>query len=180
MTITRKPLIPDFFNSVYQGYATNYINKNMWRMRSCVGDFDDAMSLACLCFYDCRKRYGNKVSNQAHFMSLYKRNLACWITECANYDTKFTDTLQQYQSTYKDEVAPEATLSAALGEASSELKLVLQMIIDAPAEVLSVFRGDLNGKKRGIDLFFLRAVTTCGIPAGHAGKLQSELLNILS
>lgn len=174
----RRPILPDFPNSPFEGYATNYLQRNFWKVQHIFGDFEDAMSEAQVIFYECRKMYGAKVNSQAHFMALYKQMISCYFIDWAKFDSAERSVLPTED--IEPSISSEATLSCLLREASSELKVVLKMVLDAPADVAETFRKEFNGSRKGVDRFFLKAVQACGLPDERASFLQEELMGLLS
>ena len=77
----RRPILPEFYGSVFEGYATNYVKSNFWRVAASALDFEEAMAEACYCYYDTRMRYGRTIVSMSNFMYLYKRALSIWFTE---------------------------------------------------------------------------------------------------
>jgi hypothetical protein len=177
--MNRKPLIPDFENSVFEGYAVNFVQKNFWRVQHlCGGEMEDAVSEAKLVFYACRRLYGARVNSLSHFMSLYKRMLYTWFADWSNEDSNDRQMLERCEK--EPTCSPEASLTVLLSEASQELKQVLNIIISAPEDVAKVLRADLDGAVGGIDKFFLRAAQFAGVRSEKTPALQNELLHLLS
>jgi len=175
-SLQKTVLLPDFPNSPFQGYAVNYLNKHFWRVQVIFGDFEDALSEACLVYYECRRLYGSRVTTRAHFMALYKRMMHSWFTDWANYDTK----VRNYHNNLTDAeeiTEPEANLTALLNDASGELKTVLQVIINAPSEIAATLRDDA---KRGVDRFFQHAAELAHVPPDHVPQLKTELYSLLT
>lgn len=173
--LARKPLLPDFEGSVFEGYAVNYVDRNLWRVEYGLGSREDAVSEAKLVYYLCRQRYGAKVQNRKHFMALYKRMISTWFTDWSNWDTREKSLQTSYPQ--PESSSQEGPLMILLNEASSELKNVVQLIINAPAEILSVLREE---SKQGADLFFSKAVELSGISREKVPALQQELERLLT
>jgi hypothetical protein len=180
--MVRKPILPEFYGSVFEGYATNYVHRNFWRVAASALDFEEAMAEACYCYYDCRMRYGRTTNSAAQFMSLFKRALSIWFTDWSNWDTRQRAVLPTKD--IEPSISGNATLAAALAHASKELSQVLNLILTAPADLLTDLRRDI---KKTVDddrtqctKVFNRAVIQAGLPKEMAPKLQQELMELLS
>lgn len=170
----RRPLLPEYRDSPYEGYAIKWLERNYWRFAKTVGSWEDAVSEAALVYYSCRQRYGDRVENRAHFMALFKRCILSRFTDLANTETKTLAKEKHCKKAPKVTTGFEGNLLVKLREASSELKDVLKIIFDAPGELAEVLQTDIAD-----GLSFLRnAIAKCG----HKEKsevIESELKELL-
>ena len=176
----RKPVLPDFHKSVYEGYATNYVSKNFWRVAASALDFEEAMAEACYCFYDCRMRYGRDINSHAQFMSLYKRALEIWFHDWSNWDYRQRAVLPEKDIELT--IPADATLATSLSGAGKELTKVLRFLLTAPTDLLEDLRRDVNksdDEQTQCMKVFQRAVILVGLPSSIAPRLQEELMNLL-
>jgi hypothetical protein len=189
MAADRKPVLPEFYGSVFEGYACNYFRSNFWRFQHSIGDFDDAMAEAALVYCECRRLYGAKVNSLPHFMALYKRTMYCWFTDWSNWDSRQREMIDPYQ---QYEYSPDETSSkiavtfqepgvvALLKGASCELLSVVKLILDSPKEILEILGNGQKDKDEDPDLFFRNAVQYCGYAKEQAPILKEELLHLLT
>jgi len=177
--VQRKVLLPEFYNSSYEGWAVNYLDKNFWKFQESIGTFEDALAEASLVFYECRRLYGARATTGAHFMSLFKRMMVSWFTDWALYDSKQREIAELYEVLAKRNKAvySEGGLAVLIRDGSTELQQVIGLILNAPQEVLVVLRKDV---KDGLDAFFTHAVEFCGLPKASAPALEEELRELLS
>ena len=166
----RKVILPDFPGSCFEGYAVNYCNTNYWKFAKTIGSLEDAVSEAKVCYYDCRRLYGDKVENQKHFMALYKRCMWSWFADWATYDYKVNKVEKEYMLTFDETTFSDGDLAVKLREASQELKQVLNLILNGPSEIVSVLKKE--------EKFFERAADYCGLEKDQVEVLQQELLSI--
>ena len=178
--MTRAPLLPEYKNSVFEGYAITYLHKNYWKFQHTIGDWEDACQEACWAYYYCRRKYGATVENIRHFMSLYKRCLSTWFIDWATWTSKVKEGEAYYAEHAKrqsESTCSEAELALILRDASNELKEVVNAIFETPSEVLVTLSTDLRS---GIDLFFQKIVVYCGFPLQKAPELEAELRDRLT
>jgi len=113
-------------------------------------DYEDCLQEAKYIFCKVKKKYGNTGSPQ-HFMQLFKTS---WTREFADLSTVNTKQrhvvsehrLQDEDYEYSDECSllagdfdNDGMLAIMIEQAPSEVKLVLQLFLTAPVEVLDLF-----------------------------------------
>jgi hypothetical protein len=135
-------------------------------------EHDDAMSEACIVFYECRRLYGGKIKNNAHFMALFKCMMFSWFTDWAKYDSALRAAINQIEDPRSALVGPEGRVAVKLRDAGAELKSVLRIIFEAPKEVFEILRMDSTD-------FFTKAVELAGVPIDRAPTLEHELRTLL-
>lgn len=174
-TIKRPWLLPDFKNSPYEGYAVRYLKPNFWRFSRIVGTWADAMSEAAIAYYRCRRKYGAVVENPGHFMALYKTVLFTHFTDLANRSTKDALKHEAYANSRQPRVTIgfDGNIGAKLKGASVELKKVLGVIFQGPAEVVGIIGSDARN-------FFKNAILRGGANVDNAQALEYELRSLLS
>lgn len=131
------------WNGAFENWSRAYVAKNFWRVRSLFGSEEDAVQECAVIFTRCLNYYADKVDNPAWMMALYKRAVANDFHTFALKD-------QQARSVGTPLADPDATLPeipdysagplfAQLAvDASGELRQVLTMIANAPAEMLEI------------------------------------------
>jgi hypothetical protein len=104
------------------------------------------MQEARIVYLDCVMRYAARVDNAAWFMSLYQRALYTRFTDLAYEDTKHKEAALMCDVVSDDgpsieqvgELANEGELRVLVRQASSEVRAVLSLLINAPTEILEV------------------------------------------
>jgi len=126
--------------SPFEAYARNFSRLNYWRVRASVGSLEDCLQ-ECACKWTyCRNLYANSVNNAAWFMSLYKLGLASTFNSLAAKDAKArTMVVESVEPWWEPPDHQEGPLLVSLAGASNELRAVLAMLADAPAEALDCF-----------------------------------------
>jgi hypothetical protein len=152
------------------GWTQKHISMNGWRT-SRTHDQNDLIQEAFFIFDKCIKRYvthyedfNNKpAGSPAHFMSLYMNAWNNRFTDLVRYEKKiqrsttFSDTIYENDESEDDEhhvinlipaCAEDSSLTLKIREASSEIKTVLSLFMDAPSELvdLAMSSWKKNGK----------------------------------
>jgi hypothetical protein len=92
------------------------------------------MQSCALDWVDCRNRYALQVNNPAWFMSLYKKTVFSTFNTNSIKDYRMRNLQLDPEDTTEYQAGPALAL---LTGASKELKAVLSMLADAPAEALA-------------------------------------------
>jgi hypothetical protein len=119
------------------------VRRHYWRVAEHFATPEDALAECALIWCRCLRKYEHSVDNPAWFMSLYTRAVSNDFTTYARVATQ-RRALICYARSEDDEVVQDqgATddnlgyLLTLLGDASAELRQVLGMLANAPAEVL--------------------------------------------
>ncbi len=119
----RLKFIPRFTGAI-EGWATNYINKNYWRIEA-QHDFDDLLQDAYLYFLICVNRYPY-VIEPAHFMALFKR---CFINHI-NSLARQSSPIEAINILTLINPDNYGYLTVLLNEAPEEIKCLLRTIFD--------------------------------------------------
>jgi hypothetical protein len=168
-------VVPEWEGSAYQKMAKNYCYKHSWRVRHVLGDYDDCLSQCCLWYYSCIQFYKGKLNSPSHLMTLYRLWIQGQFNDLSTRDTNNRDVVQ-----YKHEpvVVPEGDLEIKLQGASSELKQVLNIMFNAPQEVMEILRKDCQSYSP--KQFFRRVVEYTGLAGTKTPELAKELQKLLS
>lgn len=139
-----------------EGYATNYISAQMWRMPRHM-EFSDLMQEAYVVYLRCVARY--QVEEAKHFMALFKRALC---TEITDLSVKATKQRQEVLSCAADDehtdFAPEAlpgdmdnngALLVAIRQMPREVSTIVALFLSAPQELLDLASAAWNSRQRG-------------------------------
>ena len=152
------------FDPVWDGalrnYARSYVRKNLWRLsRTC--DEADAMQEAWIVYERCARKYSAHIDNMAWFMGLYKRSLAGRIADLATNDTRYrtvsgdvlSDVVDEDAAPFEmiGELANAGELAVHAAQAPSEVREVLALLFNAPAEIMELVAAAFKGRgQRGV------------------------------
>lgn len=180
MNPPRKFLIPEWDGSVYQKWAYRYCQTNLWRVSQHLGsDMEDVMAQAALIYVICRQRYGATVNSAKHFMYCYQLYLRMEFNTYALKDGKGRKAKEGVKESLKikeQDSNLEVDFNLKLSNASSELKQVLEIMFNAPTEVMDTIRKDMTSiSSKG---FWSRVLEYCKITTSPA-KLEKELEELL-
>lgn len=152
-------------------FAANYTRKNYWKIRNIVDSEEDAMSECRLMYAECRHRYAHSVNSPKQFMYLYRMAVVGRFIDLAKRDTRRRTLLENYQPATVSSVNDTVSLGLRLRSASQELRTVICILQNAPAEALQVMLS-----KRNDPVFMFRSIMkTIGITNTTAEKLLAEL-----
>ena len=158
-------------------WARGYGERNLWRVQHAIGnDIEDFMSEAALTYVEVRIRYGASVKNAAHFMYLYKRGLSNWVHDLSHKDNKIKIGLSKV-SPNEPTAQHTGDLEIALSRSSSELKEVLNIILNAPKEIMDVVQADIGNPTA--KQFWYSVVNYLGIKQEKSKELMQELNTLL-
>ena len=142
--------IPEFKGPI-QGWSINYCRQNYWRVQRSM-PWEDLMQEVYIVFLRCRNKYG-KLEEAKHFMALFKTAWTRQFTTFANLDTEGRFIVEMAPAR-EDAEAPEAVgdtshdgeLSLMLKQAPREVTMVLNLLLNAPTEILDIALSGWNGK----------------------------------
>lgn len=126
------------WHGLYENWSKKWVNKNYWRVATTIGTKEDAVQQCAEVFFRCRNKYGLAPIEPSHFMALYK---VAVMREWGRLSLKDASVREHIKLA---EIEPSGVdynagaLSAAYATASWELKHVMEIIVEAPAEVLKV------------------------------------------
>lgn len=173
----RKPIIDEWEGSAFQKWAKNFCAKNQWRVAHVFGEYEDCLAECTYMFFICKERYGATVNSEKHFMYMYK----LWVTmEWNKFAVKDGNIRKLHQSIPDVEptIESDANLAVTLSEASSELREVLKIMINAPQELMDVLRSETTSYS--LKQFFNKVVEHLGISKAKSTALVKELEQLLS
>ena len=175
--------------SPYNQFAKNYAYRNLWRVKHLFSEYEDFFSELTVLFCECVHRYGDAVETPQHFMALYKRMV---VTRVINMTKKADDAFDYCLDLNLDisieneegaSIMPCAegneTLSILITQGSNELRSVLSIILDTPADMREALQVETRGGLQGLNRFFARAASLAGFGPHKAMSLQSELFGLL-
>lgn len=128
------------FKGPIEGYVVNFLATNYWRVATSM-THADCVQEAYLVFHRCT-RY--EVENAKHFMALFKRAWINQFTDLTNNDTKHraAQLPQDMEEPDRPEPVGETDnagyLRVLVQQAPHEVKLVLNLFLSAPSELLEM------------------------------------------
>lgn len=143
--------LPEFKGPI-EGWVVNHATKNYWKVSRTL-ERADLMQEAYIVFMRCAGKYSDMDTPQ-HFMALYKTAWTRHFTDMANADTESRFITEMPRSRYDDnEVEVETVgdrdndgaLAVMLRQAPAEVKMVLNLFLSAPQEILDMALGTWNG-----------------------------------
>lgn len=145
--------IPTWTGSI-EGYSKNYCIKNLWKFLPLSYDLEDLMQESYVVFLKCQMRYP-EIDTPQHFMSLFKSALHNYL-----FDLSKPYLMEVQHLVYLPEevnlenfsfAEEEATLRILLSQAPKEVKQVLNLLFNAPIELLDMI-GFNSTDRRGKSL----------------------------
>jgi len=157
-----------------EGYVKNFMVANYWRVANHMG-YEDCIQEAHFLFFRLKKKYGNLDTPQ-HFMTLFKRS---WMNEFNDFSSAATkhrkevyiDDLKEINFEYTffegvefSELENDGELAVMIEQAPSDIKLVLQLLLSAPIEVLDMFRSAWKSRGKYNDFGNTHLCSILGLP----------------
>ena len=134
------------FEGPIQGYVVNFLKKSLWRVRA-THTFEDAQQEAYAVFLRTAAKYPDTETPE-HFMSLFMRS---WINEFHDLSSKATearklvsDIKPSFDGEEGERYDPvgdldnDGALAVMLRQAPQEVLMVLNLFLNAPAELLEL------------------------------------------
>lgn len=136
--------------AIVEPYVHNFLKKNYWKVETHLS-YEDAVSEAKLQFVRTISRLKKRecvIENEKHLMSLFKTSWSNHFITLANkatherfITTSFSaETHEIMQAQLSEDLDNFGELEIVLQQAPSEIKQVLTMLMNSPAEVLEVVR----------------------------------------
>jgi len=145
---------PEFTGPI-EGWVVNFLTKHYWRVERSM-DRDDAMQEAREVFLRISNHYAGKIETPQHFMSLFKTSWTNHFTDLANADTLRRCEISLTPGPEDDGDVRDlpgvsdndGALATLLRQAPDEVKMVLNLFLNAPQEILDMALGSWNGRDR--------------------------------
>jgi hypothetical protein len=146
LRLTTPPRFP--WPGPFEPWAKQYVRRNFWRVKYVFLTREDALQQCALIFVECLKLYEQTAENDAHMMALFKRSVANHWNKHSKRDgnkrkvgLEMTDKrMEAYERTNVE--LPTINITMIWTAASSELKEVLTLISNGPADVLDILLTD--------------------------------------
>lgn len=161
---------PSWHGSI-ENYAAKYVRRFAWKLQPSY-DVQDGMQEAYIVFLRLQQKY-HGIDTPQHFMALYKTALSNRVTDLAAEVTK-----HRLQSLTQDDECDEPVVEAvgatdndgalrvAIEQAPNDVKLVLALMLSAPAELLEVACATFISKGRRLSQGNALFSKLLGLPAG--------------
>lgn len=139
------PAYAPVFKGPLEGWATNYLKKNYWRVEA-TQEWDDCMQEAQCVFYKLKTRYADTgaVTEPKHFMALYKTSMTRRFTDLANDNTS-----RRWEVVVSE--GPDGEIYEPMGETDNDGGLAV-LLRQAPAEVVQVLNLFLSCPQEILDM----------------------------
>lgn len=160
------------FEGAVEGYTINYFKRHLWRLNG-THYHEDAMQEARVVFLRCAQRYPDVAP--AHFMALYKTSLANEVNDLSKLATDAREALPldaddgegtpiSYESV--GELDNDGALAVLIRQAPTEVKMVLNLFLTAPQELVELAMRAWRRKGRYKDDGEKAISQMLGLPAG--------------
>lgn len=173
----RAYIVPEYEGSIFQAWAKSYCAKNYWRVLHSIGGYEDCLAECALAWIEVCRRYGGTVNNDRWMMHMFKLWVIGVFDTKSCKDTNNRTMLSKLEIKDEPSFEDESELRVKLQDASSELKTVLNVFLNAPQEILVVLRKDTSSCHPM--QFFKAVVAQCGIPVSRSASLAKELQTLL-
>lgn len=146
------------FTGAVEGYVTNFLRKNFWRVSHSM-EYEDIKQEAALVFVQVRNAYPD-VETPQHFMSLFKTSWFNHFTDLSNKDSALRTIVPECNCETEDnepvtlemvgDTDNQGMLHLMITQAPADIKQVLSLFIHAPVELLELatMSWRSNGKYR--------------------------------
>lgn len=140
------------FKGPIEGWTVNYTKPLFWRVES-IMEWRDLLQEAYIVFMRCEARYP-LLDTPQHFMSLYQRAWKNHLTDLSNEATRLRRFVSDTSELEDGEVIPhegvgdldcEGALSILLRQAPDEVRRVINLMLNAPQELLDIVLADWKG-----------------------------------
>ena len=143
-----------------EGYVVNLLPKVLWRVDR-THDRDDVLQEARMTFWRCCLAYPD-IDTPQHFMALFKTAWTRRVHEMSNKNTKVNTATSQLAVVVDDEGAQAVShdvpgdtdnmgiLRTMVRQAPREVMMVLNLFLNAPAELLSMAEQAFHDSNKGV------------------------------
>lgn len=140
------------FPGPIEGWTVNFIRANLWRVEATM-DFDDCLQEAYLIFLRVQQRYPD-LESASHFMALYKTSYFNHFTTMTLADSRYREVMPasysalpaEAQQSMVGETDNEGVLATAIRQAPREVAMVLNLFLNAPAELVETALSSWQGR----------------------------------
>lgn len=144
------------FHGPVEGWVVNYTHPIFWRVEATM-QWGDVLQEAYLVYARCCERYPD--AEAKHLMSLFKTAWANHFTDLAAKDSRHRTTMEADNlASIRDRVGDtenEGQLRVLLRQAPSEVRMVLNLFLNAPQEIVEALTAQppaKRGRKSKADL----------------------------
>lgn len=140
-----------------KGWAVNHCRRHYWRVKRHI-QWDDLMQEAAVTFLKVKQAYPD-LDGPSHFMALFQRSWANRVNDFAHEDTHERMFVDVHISSEDNEDAPlhreyvgdtdtYGELSIKLKQAPREVVMVLNLLLNAPVELVEIAMQGWNGRDK--------------------------------
>lgn len=143
------------FKGPIEGWTVNFCKKSMWRVEGSM-EWADVMQEAYIVYLRCCSKYPD-IDTPQHFMVLYQRAWVNQFTNFANADTKLRALVSENVLSPAEsgasfesvgELMNDGHLALMIKQAPSEVRMVLNLFLSAPTEILDLALSDWKQDQR--------------------------------
>lgn len=131
------------YKGAIEGYVINFLKSNFWRVSTHM-EYEDILQESYVIFLKLKNKY-DEIDTPQHFMSLFKTawfnhftdlshkdtNLRCMVSSTNDEDGQLTDYII-------GETDNEGALRMLIKQAPEEVRMVIQLFLNAPTELLEL------------------------------------------
>ena len=125
---------------IWHSWAKDYCRRNLWRLKTLIGEEEDLLAECALIYVETRKRYEH-VTSTAAMMALFQVSVINWFNSYSRKDTILRHTVDLPDDDPLEAhcvVEEEATFAVKLREASAEVRCLLYVMAHAPVAGCSI------------------------------------------
>lgn len=171
------------FKGPIEGWIVNHMTQHYWKVQATMTRMD-VMQEAYYIFLRLSKKYAETVTEPEHFMALFKTAWSRHYIDLAKKDSSCRTEVEHTPATADavGEVENEGYLRTLVRQAPSDVRLVLTLFLNAPAELLelatSSFKRVGRGGARAADN--QRVAALLGLPADSRplDAVESYLIDV--
>jgi len=138
------------FSGEIEGYVTNFLRKNFWRVQASM-EYEDAMQESHWLFLKLADRYSGDVTEPRHFMALFKQALFRHFADLSTMDTGVrSHVLDSQLGEDQDSEEYQGMINAVVGDLDNS-GLLMIMLQQAPADISTVLSFFLMAPQELVD-----------------------------
>lgn len=141
------------FKGPIEGWVVNYTKAQFWRLQATM-EWDDVMQEAYLVFLRCSNKYPALLEAK-HFMALFKQAWIRHVTDLAYVDSRHrvaqapTEMAEDgYVQERVGDLDNDGQLAILMRQAPSEVRMVINLFLNAPQEMLDSLLSGWTGRDR--------------------------------
>lgn len=141
------------WEGVVEGYTKKKALGILWRFKNVGYEMEDVIQEGWIVYAECCRRYGDKVVNEAHFMSLFKKLLHSRFIDLTSNKIPICEEREsgsfEEPEKIKEPVCFESSMLRVLwSQAPAEIAQVLVVVRDTPSDLAKMLGLDIK-RRRG-------------------------------